>query len=71
MTAITTRIRAAQTDSVRVIHLSQKQANDAYLIYAAMKRAERDEPALLSLPMWNSLKAAAYAWFLNAFEVQQ
>lgn len=54
-----------------VIHFDQSQANDAYLIYASMKRAERDEPALLSLPMWNSLKAAAYAWFLNSFEAAQ
>jgi len=55
---------------VKITHFDQTQANDAYLVYAAMKRAEVQETALVAVPLWNVLKALSYAVFLQAFEVQ-
>jgi hypothetical protein len=47
------------------------EAEKAYLVYAAMKRAEVRETRLTTNLLWNVLKALSYEIFLQAFEVQQ
>lgn len=71
MTAITTGNRPAQSDSVRTIRFDHVEAEKAYLVYAAMKRAEVQEARLTTNPLWNVLKALSYEVFLQAFKVQQ
>lgn len=53
---------------MKVIHFDHVAAEKAYLVYAAMKRAEVQQPALLSLPLWNALKAVSFEWFTRCFE---
>lgn len=56
---------------MKVIHFDHIAAEKAYLVYAAMKRTEVREPALLAVPLWNVFKALSYAMFEQAFEVAQ
>lgn len=71
MTANTPGNRSAQSDSIRVTRFDHVEAEKAYLVYAAMKRTEVREPALLAVPLWNVLKALSFAVFEQAFEVSQ
>lgn len=64
-------VPADQSDSVRTIRFDQVEAEKAYLVYAAMKRAEVREATLPQVPLWNVLKALSFAVFLEAFEVRQ
>ena len=54
--------------ALRVITCDAVIADSAYLVYAAMKRAEIDCPDLIKIPLWNSFKACAWVWFFCAFE---
>lgn len=54
--------------SLPVIHFDHIAAEKAYLVYAAMKRAEIQQPVLATLPLWNALKACAWEWFTRCFE---
>lgn len=71
MTANTPGNRSAQSDSVNVTRFDHIEAEKSYLVYAAMKRAEVREPALVEVPLWNVLKALSFAMFEQAFEVKQ
>ncbi len=64
-------VPADQSDSIRLIRFEQVEAEKAYLVYAAMKRAEVREATLPQVPLWNVLKALSFAVFLEAFEVRQ
>lgn len=55
--------------ALRVITCDAKQADEAFAVYAAMKRAEITEPMLLQISMWQSFRALAFAMFMTAFEV--
>jgi len=68
MNAITPGNRSAQPDSVNVTRFDHVEAEKSYLVYAAMKRAEVQQPALVDVPLWNVLKTLAYSVFLQAFE---
>lgn len=68
MNAITPGNRSAQPDSVNVTLFDHVEAEKSYLVYAAMKRAEVQQPALVDVPLWNVLKTLAYSVFLQAFE---
>lgn len=68
MTAYNGGIPADQSDSFRVILCDLAAAEKAYLVYAAMKRAEIDQPTLINLPLWNSLKAVSFEWFTRCFD---
>lgn len=70
MTAYNGGDPADQSDSIQTIHVDLATAQDAYLVYARMKRDEVENPALGEVPLWNVLKALAYSVFLQAFEVQ-
>jgi len=58
-----------QIKPVPIITCDADLADSAYLVYAAMKRAEIECPALLNIPLWNAYKAGAWAWFNRAFDV--
>jgi len=55
---------------LRVITCDAVMADSAYLVYAAMKRAEIEQPDLLKIRLWNAYKAGAWELFMRAFEVQ-
>lgn len=59
----------AQGKPLPVISCDAELADSAYLVYAAMRRAEVECPALLNIPLWNSYKAGAWVWFNRAFDV--
>lgn len=61
---------ADQSDSIQTIHVDLATAQDAYLVYARMKRDEVENPALGEVPLWNVFKALSFAMFEQAFEVQ-
>jgi len=54
-----------------VIACDAKTADDAFAVYAAMKRTEIDQPELALLDLWVGLRAAVYMMFFQAFEVHQ
>lgn len=60
----------AMANKIPVITCDSAIADSAYLVYAAMKRAEIDCPDLIKIPLWNSFKASAWVWFIRAFEVE-
>lgn len=59
----------AKRKPLHVITCDAELAGSAYMVYAAMRRAEINQPELLQIPLWNAYKAGAYAWFERAFEV--
>jgi hypothetical protein len=52
-----------------IITCDAKLADQAYVLYSAMRRAEIETPDLLKIPLWNAFKASAYCWFERAFEL--
>lgn len=54
-----------------IIRCNAKQADEAFAVYAAMKRAEVVEPMLLGIDIWQMFRALAFSMFLISFEVQQ
>lgn len=53
-----------------LIHCDASQADAAFMVYAAMKRTEIAEPALLEIDLWQVLRAITFMMFESAFEVE-
>lgn len=60
----------AKRNTFPLIHCDASQADDAFMVYAAMKRAEIADPALLEIDLWHVLRVLTYTMFASAFEVE-
>lgn len=53
---------------VRTVRFNEAKARTAFAAYAAMRRAEADDPALRNNDLWRTLRDDAYGEFKAAYE---